>query len=108
VLRYHLGFDDIEGDAHRAGHDARVTAEILCYMLNQSTFDHTVDSIIAYAEKPVFLNGTMGFGKHRDKKWTEVPISYLHWMRKQGEFSEDNPDGWDRDQWHTLNKVLQS
>lgn len=108
VLRYHLGFDDIEGDAHRAGHDAKVTAEILCYMLNQSKFDHTIDSIIAYAEKPVFLQGNMGFGKWRDRKWTEVPTSYLHWMRKQGEYSKDNEDGWDRDQWHTLNKVLQS
>jgi len=108
VLRYHLGFDDIEGDAHRAGHDAKVTAEILCYMLNQSKFDHTIDSIIAYAENPVFLRGNIGFGKWRDRKWTDVPTSYLQWMRKQGEFSEHNPDGWDRDQWYTLNKVLQS
>ncbi len=108
VLRYHLGFYDIEGDAHRAGHDAKVTAEILCYMLNESKFEHTIDSIIAYAETPVFLKGNIGFGKHRDRTWSECPVQYLQWMRKQGEQYEDNPDGWDRDQWFTLNKVLQS
>jgi exodeoxyribonuclease X len=108
VLRYYLGFHSIGGDAHRAGHDAAVTARILCHILNGSKFEHTIDSIIAYAKTPVYLRGTMGFGKHKDKTWSECPLQYLQWMRKQGEQSEGNPDGWNRDQWFTLNKVLQS
>ena len=106
VLRYWLGLHDIPGDAHRAGHDARITAEIFCHMMNKATQEYTIDSIIAFSEAPVFLRGNMNFGKHKDVTWAECPRQYLIWMRKQGKVSDDNPDGWSRDQWFTLNKVL--
>lgn len=106
VLRYWLGFHDVEGDAHRAGHDAKVTALILCHMLNNLENEFTIESIVALAESPVLLTGKVGFGKHHDKTWAECPHDYLRWMRGQGEQSPANPDGWDRDQWHTLNAIL--
>jgi len=107
ALRYMLGFTSVAGDAHRAGHDAKVTALILCYMLNGSTTKMTVEDLVAYAERPVFMGAKkMGFGKHKDALWTECPKGYLQWMQKQGEKTADNKDGWDRDQWYTLNRVL--
>lgn len=106
VLRYELGFIDVEGDAHRAGHDAKVTALILCHMLNGLAEEHTVESIVALAESPVVLTGKVGFGKHFDKLWKEVPKDYLQWMRRQGEKNDKNPNGFDRDQWHTVNALL--
>ena len=106
VIRYELGFEKIEGDAHRAGHDATVTAHILAHMLNGATTELTVEGLIEYSEHPVFLNGAINFGKHKGTEWRDLPVSYLNWMRNQGAQSETNPDGWDRDQWYTINKIL--
>lgn len=100
VLRYHLGFADVPGDAHRAGHDARVAAMILCHMLYELPADATIEEIIALSEKPVFLTCEVGFGKHSDKTWSELPTDYLQWMQRQG------ADDWDRDQWFTIRQVL--
>lgn len=109
VLRYHLGFVDVPGEAHNAGHDAKVTAMVLCHMLNHLQEAHTVETIVTFAEQPVFLTGNMGFGKHARKTWQKVgqiDRGYLQWMKRQGPESKDNPDGWSRDQWFTLNKIL--
>lgn len=104
VLRYHLGFYDVPGDAHRAGHDACVTAMIFCHMLNHrleaEMEDVTVEGLIEFSEEPVFLIGKIGFGKHRDETWTEAPRSYLQWMATQGK------DAWDVDVWFTINEIL--
>ncbi len=101
VLRYELGFDDIPGDAHRAGHDACVTAHILVYLLGKSIKeDSTPEDVIAFADDPVYLAGTVGFGKHFDKTWQQLPADYLGWMRRQGS------DDWDKDQWHTITTIL--
>lgn len=99
TLRYFLGFECVEGDAHRAGHDAEVTALILCKMLN-TDLDLTIAEVIKFAESPVFLSGKMGFGKHHDKTWLECPLDYLSWMQRQGSGS------WDVDAWFTLNEIL--
>lgn len=105
VLRYWLGFEDVSGDAHRAGHDAEVTAMILCKMLNDGLSAELldIDKLIAFAEAPVFLRGRIGFGKHADKTWMECLASdrsYLQWMAKQG------ADGWDRDTYYTVTELL--
>lgn len=101
VLRYHLGWDVISGDAHRAGHDVTVTAKLLCHLLSMSKNPNsTVQDVIDYAASPVLLTGKVGFGKHFDKLWSEVPRDYLQWMAKQG--STD----WDIDQWHTIQHHL--
>lgn len=109
VLRYYLGFFDVAGDAHSAGHDAEVTAMILCRMLNEAKVDFTIESVIELSEAPVFLTGKAGFGKYSDKTWREIQYldrSYLQWMVKQGPESEANQDGWDRDVWFTINELL--
>lgn len=106
VLKYHLGIH-ADGDAHRAGYDAECTARILMYMLNGAETELTVEGIVEYADRPVYLaTKKVGFGKHKDALWSEVPISYLQWMKKQGPQSDTNPDGWDRDQWYTLSRIL--
>lgn len=114
VLRYLLGFYKVPGDAHRASHDAHVTALVLRNMLEDRLpvvrgDITTVDELIDFAESPVLLRGKIGFGKHAKLTWKEVgqlDPGYLRWMRGQGAAGPDNPDGWDRDQWHTVNYIL--
>lgn len=110
VLRYFLGFENIPGDPHRADHDAAVTAAIFSYMLNYcASPTATIKELIELAESPVLLTGKMGFGKHGKLTWQEClrkDRGYLQWMAKQGAQSPGNPDGWDRDQWFTVNELL--
>jgi hypothetical protein len=68
----------------------------------------SVDTLIAFAQSPVVLNGKLGFGKHFDKTWAEVPIDYLQWMIRENEVSlrRDGKDAWDRDTLFTIDRLL--
>lgn len=91
VLRYWLGLDvpHAEGKpAHRALADAHVTARLLAHLLMLEHGCETVDELIALANSPVELRGKLGFGKHAEKTWDEVPTDYLNWMASK-DFESD-------------------
>lgn len=108
VLRYEFGFETIPGDAHTAGHDAAVTAAVLCHMLNESRDSKvwTIDAVIELANKPIFLGSKeVGFGKYADKTWErvrQIDPGYLQWIRRQPE------SDWDPDVWFTAGHLLKS
>lgn len=84
VLRYFLDIDahddfDPERAAppHRAGPDAYVTAFILRELIDQAP----IEDLVKWSSGPALL-AKVGFGKHRGKRWSEVPIDYLQWIIK--------------------------
>lgn len=86
VLRYWL--DDCDpGEAgmppHRALPDCRVTALILVRCLEAAS----VDQLVAWTEQPEW-RPVINFGKHRGRRWTEVPKDYIAWVLRQ-DFDED-------------------
>lgn len=95
VLRYHLGLDvsDMPAEAgqlvHRALFDTWCTAKMLLRMLET----HTPEQLIELSGRPVnlaTLSKRVGFGKHADLKWSEVPVDYLRWIVDKSDI--DDPD----------------
>lgn len=101
VLRYwrELEIND-DSPTHRAKHDACVTAHLLAHML--PLVADKIDDLVAWANRPVVLRGKVGFGKHGDLQWPEVPKDYLQWMIRQGEAA------WDKDVFHTAKYFLEN
>lgn len=98
-LRYALGvhaeygFDeDMAAPPHRAGPDTYVTAHILKHMLK----DNSVEHLVELTKTPVLLQ-TIPFGKHKGRKFSEVPGDYLSWVLDQD---------FDRDVKHTARHWL--
>ena len=52
--------------------------------------------LINYSNTPQLLE-YVNFGKHKGKKFSELPKGYLHWMKNAGD--------WDIDITHTLNNL---
>ncbi len=82
ALRYWRNFDDEEDfdralamPSHRAGPDAYTTAFILRDLLGLAS----MGDIQHWSSGPALLV-KCGFGKHRGKKWEEVPRDYLQWV----------------------------
>lgn len=86
VLRYWLPDCD-PGDAgmppHRALPDCRVTALILIRALNLAP----IEQLVQWTQEPRYMP-VIGFGKHRGKRWSEVPRDYITWVLRQ-DFDED-------------------
>lgn len=86
ALRYFLGLE-LDGRAmppHRAGPDAYVTAHILRSLLGL----RSSEVLIRVSSEPALLV-RCNFGKHRGKKWSDVPIDYLEWLTRQNDMDED-------------------
>lgn len=60
---------------HRAGPDAYVTAFILRELIDQAP----IEDLVRWSSGPALL-ARVGFGKHRGKRWSEVPADYLDWL----------------------------
>lgn len=99
VLRYHLGLDvsdmpeEAGGIVHRALYDTWCTAKMLLRMLET----HTPEQLIELSGRPVnlaTLTKRVGFGKHKDLHWSEVPTDYLRWILEKSDIT-------DPDQLHT-------
>lgn len=71
--------------AHRAGPDAYVTAHLIVALLNAGA---TVEQMINWTGAPSLLP-TVQFGKHRGKKWEQVPYDYLTWIAGQANIDPD-------------------
>ena len=81
VLRYWLENCDPGGlgmPPHRALPDCYVTAFILLNCMMRKN----VEQLLAWSDEPPLLP-KVPMGKHRGKKWSEVPRDYLEWATKQ-------------------------
>lgn len=72
--------------AHRAGPDAFITALLLKDILLFS--GQTPESLISFTLAPTHYP-TCPIGKHKGKRWSEVPTSYLTWMKNAPDMEPD-------------------
>lgn len=87
VLRYYLGLrlqDHLAMPPHRAAPDAYVTAHILLEALQLAS----IEDMIAWTEQPAMMV-KIRFGKHRGRRWDEVPTDYLQWVAGQRDMDAD-------------------
>ncbi len=81
-LRQHFNIA-FEG-AHRAMNDVIVNIEVFKYLTK--TFKSTQE-ILKVLQKPIKLR-TMPLGKHKGRKFDEIPVEYLLWAEKK-DFDQD-------------------
>jgi DNA polymerase III subunit epsilon len=81
-LRQH--FNIAAEGAHRAMNDVMVNIEVFKYL---SRSFKTTDSILKTLSKPIKLR-TMPLGKHKGRRFEEIPIEYLRWAAKK-DFDQD-------------------
>lgn len=86
-----------DGMAHRALADCYVTAELLRHLLNHCT----LEQLASVSSRPVLKKGKVGFGKHADMNWPDLPRSYLSWM-----LSCTGEKGFDEDTTHSAKYYL--
>ena len=77
-----------ENNAHRALDDVRVLHQIFSIMID----DLPLETALELLEKvgPSSLPELMPFGKHQGKPLSEVPSTYILWLKEQGAL--DKPD----------------
>jgi exodeoxyribonuclease X len=79
-LRYHLGLPvqrELAAMPHRAGPDAYVCAHLMRRILMDART--SIDDMIRWSNGHALLP-RCPMGKHRGKKWDEVPTDYLQWI----------------------------
>lgn len=79
-LRYHLGLPvrlDLAAMPHRAGPDAYVCAHLMRRIINDDRA--SIDDMIRWSSGHALLP-RCPMGKHRGKKWEDVPSDYLQWV----------------------------
>lgn len=74
TLKKYLGIE-VDGDAHRAGYDAAVSARIFLQLTKHLTIEQMIQ-ISAPDSVPL----TMPFGAHKGKRFLDIPDSYLRWI----------------------------
>lgn len=86
-LRYSLGLyhnEVAEIQAHRAMGDVEVLANLFVDLINRSSIED-VDQLVRLCTTPI-KQKIMYFGKkHYGQLWSEVPTSYLNWMKNNVE-----------------------
>ncbi len=105
-LRYHLKLDVPRHlDTHRALADATVTAALLMVELEEvlirskSPESASIEDLIDWVNRPMVLQGTVPFGKHRGAEWKDVPKDYWQWCLR-------NMEDLDMDRKHTIEFYL--
>lgn len=74
TLKEYLGIE-VDGDAHRAGYDAAVSARIFLHLTKHLTIEQMIE-ISAPDSVPL----TMPFGAHKGKRFADIPVTYLRWL----------------------------
>lgn len=82
MLRKH--FNIAEEGAHRAMNDVVVNIEVFKFLAKRYK---TVTQILERLKRPILLK-TMPLGKHKRRKFSEIPIEYLRWAARQN-FDQD-------------------
>ncbi len=81
-LRKHFNIA-LEG-AHRAMNDVVVNIEVFKYL--SKSFD-TTESLLERLKKPILMK-TMPLGKHKGRKFSDIPLDYLQWAAGK-DFDQD-------------------
>lgn len=79
-LRYHLGLPvkrELAAMPHRAGPDAYVCAHLMLRIMKDGRA--TMEDMIRWSSGHALLP-RCPMGKHRGKKWEDVPTDYLDWI----------------------------
>lgn len=87
VLRYYLELpleDELSNPPHRAGPDSYTTAHMLIKAIEKAP----LDQLLAWTKESVIMR-TVPFGKHKGKKWSEVPTDYIQWLLAQATIQPD-------------------
>jgi exodeoxyribonuclease X len=74
TLKAYLGIE-VEGDAHRAGYDAAVSARILMQLFKHLTLDELIQ-----ISDPGHVPTVMAFGKHKGERIANLPMDYINYM----------------------------
>lgn len=74
TLKKHLGIV-VNGDAHRAGYDAAVSARILLRLFELLSIDEMIE-----ISKPTFVPLKMPFGKYKGAFFKDIDDGYLDWL----------------------------
>lgn len=88
-LRYHLALEvDPErvSPPHRAGPDAYLGAVLMLRILKDGRA--TIDEMVRWSGGPALLP-KVNFGKHKGKKWEELPTDYLEWIIYKSDMDRD-------------------
>lgn len=91
ALRYFLGLPGptSKTHAHRALYDAEVTAQLFAHILGMAQSDDPYPGMVEVSNNPVILKGKLGFGKHAEMTWDQVPSGYLKWIADQPDMDEN-------------------
>jgi DNA polymerase-3 subunit epsilon len=81
-LRKH--FNIPSDGAHRAMNDVLVNIEVFKHLIKPFK---TLSSLLKRLEKPIALK-TMPLGKHKGRKFSEIPVDYLRWAANKS-FDQD-------------------
>lgn len=82
MLRSHFNIE--EQGAHRAMNDVMVNIEVFKHLSRQFK---TTEELLTRLEKPILLRA-MPLGKHKGRRFNEIPTEYLEWAKKQ-KFDQD-------------------
>lgn len=77
TLRYTFGLDAGE-QAHRAMADVITCISLLRRIGEDMGYD--LAGVINLAQRPLTLEAKMPFGKHKDTKLKDIPLSYVRWL----------------------------
>lgn len=89
VLRYYLDLPVDHERAmppHRAAPDAYLCAVLMVRIMEIAR--DRLDEMAKWSNGPALLP-RITFGKHRGKKWDEVPIDYLNWIANKSDMDRD-------------------
>ena len=81
-LRKH--FNIPSDGAHRAMHDVKVNIPVFKYLSNSFS---TTEQLLSRLEKPILMK-IMPLGKHKGRKFSEIPPDYLQWAAGK-DFDQD-------------------
>ncbi len=113
-LRFALELDvPIEMYCHRAGNDSYITAKLLEVFVDLMEEGGIIDKDLPYGPQvqeysfsPIIYT-RMPFGKHRNERMEDVPLSYWSWAMKNTDWFNDEADNYDPDLAASINAVLE-
>lgn len=84
TLRYTFGLD--AGSPHRAMGDVITTISLL--RLIASEHDTDASGLLALMNAPISLDSKMSFGKHKNERLRDLPMSYVRWLLEKADIDE--------------------